>query len=104
MLSCLLPVKRGLCRLWPELLELASGPQFRAGLGAASGALGAATIEPMIYHGQQEVQADYTFANSMLNMSFGAIMGGVMHAGGGTFAEWRRGRDPARRSPGICAA
>lgn len=65
---------------------------IRAGLGAASGALGAAMIEPMIYLGQQEVQADYTFANSMLNMSFGAIMGGVMHAGGGTFAEWRRAR------------
>ena len=27
-----LPVKRGLCRLWPELLELASGPQFGPGL------------------------------------------------------------------------
>lgn len=65
---------------------------IRAGLGAASGALGAAMIEPMIYLGQQEVQADYTLANSMLNMSFGAIMGGVMHAGGGTFAEWRRAR------------
>ncbi len=64
---------------------------IRAGLGAASGALGAAMIEPMIYLGQQEVQADYTFANSMLNMSFGAIMGGVMHAGGGTFCRMAAG-------------
>lgn len=62
----------------------------RAGVGAASGALGAVIMEPGIALGQMELQADYSFTQSLLNISMGAAMGAVLQPGFGALGEWRR--------------
>lgn len=79
---------------------------IRAGAGAASGAVGAALVEPLVFAGQQIYQADYNAYNSMQNIAFGAIMGAGMHAGAGAIRarlntkrgianEWEYARDDA---------
>lgn len=91
--SALIPVPgMGAARMMP-LLARAKGPARRAGLrvmeGMASGALGAAVVEPLVYTGQQALQADYGLANSLMNIGFGAAMGAGMKAVHGAWREHR---------------
>ncbi len=51
----------------------------RAGVGAVEGATGAAILEPLIASAKYQEQADYTMANSLLNIAFGAGFGGGLH-------------------------
>jgi hypothetical protein len=60
---------------------------IRAGVGAAEGIVGAAILEPIIYAAQRGEQADYTMADSLLNIGFGGIFGGGLHAGGGALRD-----------------
>lgn len=55
----------------------------RVGVGAAEGTVGAAALEPLTYAVHQQEQADYTLTDSLLNVGFGAVFGGVLHAGVG---------------------
>lgn len=91
--SALIPVPgMGAARMMP-LLARAKGPAGRAGLrvmeGMASGALGAAVVEPLVYTGQQALQADYDCMNSLMNIGFGAAMGAGMKAAHGAWREHR---------------
>lgn len=69
---------------------------LRAGEGAASGAVGAAMIEPLVYAGQQAIQADYGMMDSLLNVGFGAAMGAAMQPVAGGVGEFLRNRRGVR--------
>jgi hypothetical protein len=51
-------------------------------VGVAEGAVGAAVIEPLVFGLANELQDDYTLADSMFNIAFGAVLGGALHIGG----------------------
>lgn len=52
----------------------------RATFGAVEGAAGAALFEPLVYLSQQKDQLDYGVADSFLNIAFGGVLGGGIHA------------------------
>ena len=56
--------------------------------GAAEGAIGAAAVEPLVYGAARyEQDDDYTLADSMLNIAFGTVLGGGLHAGVGAIGD-----------------
>ncbi len=59
----------------------------RLGYGALEGAAGAAMLEPLVYGLTQQEQADYGAADSMLNIAFGTVLGGGLHAGIGRIGD-----------------
>ena len=67
----------------------------RAGVGFVEGAAGAALVEPLILGVAQAEQADYDGADSLLNIAFGGILGGGLHAVGGA------GYEAVRRLRGL---
>lgn len=73
----------------------------RAGVGAAEGLAGAAIYEPLLYAGKQAEHADYTMADSLLNLSLGIAIGSGLHTVGGTTADAYRSlrgiEDPYKR-------
>lgn len=72
----------------------------RAQVGALEGAVGAAAVEPIIYGAHAQEQADYTLADSLLNIGIGTAFGGGLHTLGGAVADigsrGRRARAEAR--------
>ncbi len=59
----------------------------RAGVGAVEGTVGAAVIEPLTYAVHEQEMADYSLADSALNIGFGSIFGASLHAGGGALID-----------------
>lgn len=85
---------------YAQMLARAGGPlgrgAVRAGVGAVEGTVGMAAIEPLNYAARYQEQADYTAANALYNVGFGALFGLTLHAGGGAIADTfarRAGRD-----------
>lgn len=70
-----------------------SGARFAK--GAAEGAIGAAVVEPIVLAGAQMRQADYTAADSLLNIAFGTALGGGLHMGVGWVGDKLAGRRPS---------
>lgn len=72
---------------YAQLLGKAGGAFGRAGVratvGAAEGAVGAAITEPVIAGAKYQEQADYTLADSLLNIAVGTVLGGGLHTVGG---------------------
>jgi hypothetical protein len=67
----------------------------RARIGALEGAVGAALVEPFISAQARNEQADYTMADSLLNMAFGTVLGGGLHMGIGAISDGiKAGRNP----------
>lgn len=64
----------------------------RARVGAMQGAVGAAVVEPLILMASEQDQADYGMADSLMNVAFGTVLGGGLHATGGLISEMRRAR------------
>jgi hypothetical protein len=62
----------------------------RAGVGFVEGAAGAALVEPLILGVAQAEQADYDGVDSLLNIAFGGVFGGGLHAVGGLGYEASR--------------
>jgi len=60
--------------------------------GTVEGAVGAAIVEPIVYNIAQELQADYTLADSFLNVTFGGLMGGGLHVGVGKLKDLKNAR------------
>ncbi len=60
---------------------------IRAGVGAAEGIAGAALLEPLTYTMRTSEQADYTMADSLLNVALGGVVGAGLHATVGTAGE-----------------
>ncbi len=68
----------------------------RAGVGAAEGVVGSAALEPFVYTAKAQEQADYGMADALLNVAFGGLLGGGLHAVGGAVADrLASGRWPA---------
>lgn len=59
----------------------------RLARGALEGAVGQAVVEPITYLQSQREQADYTMADSLLNIAFGTVLGGGLHAGFGKVGD-----------------
>lgn len=60
--------------------------------GTVEGATGAALVEPIVYNIAQELQADYTLADSFLNVTFGGLIGGGLHVGVGKLKDLNEAR------------
>lgn len=77
-------------------LERASGALGRAGVrasvGGIQGAVGTALIEPAAYAMHQGLQDDYKMLDSLMNIGFGAAIGGTLHAGFGALGDAATGR------------
>jgi hypothetical protein len=56
-------------------------------VGGIEGAVGSAAIEPFIYHGNKEMQYNYSIQDSLTNIAFGAIIGSGLHAGAGAIGD-----------------
>lgn len=69
----------------------------RAQVGALEGAAGAAAVEPIIYGAHAQEQADYTLADSLLNIGIGTAFGGGLHTVGGAVGD-ALARTPRARS------
>ena len=69
----------------------------RVKTGAASGFAGALMVEPIIHTSQDQLQADYTMFNSVMNLGFGAALGGALHGVGGLIGDFYRARTGKRQ-------
>lgn len=65
-----------------------------ARIGAAEGAVGQALLEPVNRFVASQEQRDYTMADSLLNVAFGAVLGGLLHGGGRALVDGWRGWAP----------
>ncbi|MDT8264558.1 hypothetical protein RQ832_14970, partial [Roseomonas sp. DSM 102946] len=70
-----------------------------ARIGMLDGAAGAVALEPLQYGLAQAESRDYDLGDSLLNVAFGAVMGGLLHSGGRALVDgwrgWRPDVDPA---------
>ncbi len=64
----------------------------RAGVGAAEGAVGMATIEPFAAYAHTQEGRDYTMGDALRSIVFGAVLGSSLRTGGGAIADAMRGR------------
>jgi hypothetical protein len=70
----------------------------RAGVGAAQGVVGTAPIAALQYGLSKQEQGDMTATDALLNIAYGGILGGGLHALGGAIGDAWRG------APGSPAA
>lgn len=71
----------------------------RAGVGVVEGTVGAALVEPIVYGAMRAEQSDYDLVDSLLNITFGGVLGGGLHVVGGTVMDIRAGRRAADAPP-----
>lgn len=64
----------------------------RARVGALQGAVGAAVVEPIVLNAASREQADYDLSDSLMNVAFGTVLGGGLHATGGLISDLRRAK------------
>ncbi len=95
----------GEARVASMLARSAVGSMERAGtraaIGVAEGGVGAAMIEPFVYAGRTQLQDDYHMSDSLLNIAFGAALGGGLHVTAGQLADKFRASDPYTRFQGL---
>lgn len=70
-------------------------PAARAAKGAAEGFVGAAAIEPLVWAGAQQEQADYTAVDSLMNLLVGSGVGAGLHLGVGHINDRLAAREAA---------
>lgn len=75
----------------------------RARVGALQGAVGTAAVEPLILYASEMDQADYGLADSLLNVAFGTVLGGGLHASGGYLSDLRTSRLLTHQDGGTAA-
>ena len=71
-------------------------PAARVARGALEGAAGQAAIEPLILLQARTEQSDYDMYDSLLNITFGTLLGAGLHAGGGFVKDRIVGRPDLR--------
>jgi hypothetical protein len=80
---------------YAQWLAEAGGPLARAairvGVGAASGAAGQAALEPLRLGLASQEQSDYGINDAAMNIVYGGILGGGLHAAAGVFSDAIRG-------------
>ena len=67
----------------------------RLARGAIEGTVGAAVVEPIVLAAANAEQSDYNLVDSVLNITFGGVLGGGLHLGAGAAA------DAVRRARGL---
>lgn len=82
---------------------VASRAALRAKVGAVEGTVGAAAVEPFIMTATAAEQADYTLNDTLLNIAFGTVLGGGLHAGGGAALDAVKGDLAKVRNQGAAA-
>lgn len=76
----------------------------RGAIGATEGFVGAAVLEAPTYALRTSMQDDYNLTDSLLNMAFGTVLGGGLHAVGGAVGDaLRGGGNPYARFAGMTA-
>jgi len=80
---------------YASLVARLGTPGARVATGAVEGAVGAAVVEPLVYLGAQWESADYTAADSVMNLVFGTVLGGGLHLGAGYIGDRWAGRQNA---------
>lgn len=75
----------------------------RAARGALEGAVGQAAVEPLILMQARTEQSDYDAYDSLLNVTFGALLGAGLHVGGGLAKDLVVGKPDLRPRPDIPA-
>jgi len=73
----------------------------RAGAGAIEGFVGNLAIEPFQYALATDEQRDYTMADSLMNVTLGAIIGTRFHVAGGAIADRFSGAAAMRRAADL---
>lgn len=76
--------------------SLAARVGVRAGVGAAEGVVGAAIGELPVYAMRTQEQADYDAVDSLMNVTFGGVIGAGLHTTVGTLGELLAKRLPQR--------
>lgn len=71
----------------------------RAQIGAVSGLVGNAALEPFVYGLHSQLHDDYTMGDALTNLAFGAMMGGGLHVVGGGIADALKSAEVVRRVP-----
>lgn len=66
---------------------LAARAGTRAAIGGIEGAAGAAMLEPLVFGLHSAMQDDYTMTDSLVNLAFGTVLGGVLHSGAGMVSD-----------------
>lgn len=73
------------------MLERAGSRLGRAGVrarvGALEGAVGTALLEPLVFAAAAQEQSDYGLVDSLINIAFGTVLGGGLHAGLGAASD-----------------
>lgn len=67
--------------------------------GGAEGAAGQAAIEPLRYGEMNRELQDYTAADSLVNIAFGSVLGGGLHAGFGKLGDLLGREAPGGEQP-----
>ncbi len=69
--------------------------------GSASGAVGIAAVEPIVYLGKNYEGRDYSLSQAAYTIALGGVLSGVLHAGGGAILDRFRkpGAAPEITSP-----
>lgn len=75
----------------------------RAAVGAVEGAAGAGILEPFVYGFHNQMQDDYSLANSLQNLAFGGLLGGGLHVLSGAAGDLIHGI-PDLKAPAAEAA
>lgn len=66
--------------------------------GAIEGTVGAAAIEPLILDNAEQFQLDYDMYDTMMNLTFGAAIGGGLHVGLGGLRDFMDVKRQSRKS------
>lgn len=72
--------------------------------GAVEGAVGAAAVEPFVLAGARAIGADFDITDAMLDVAFGSVLGGGLHAIGGRVGDALGRLSPADRRALASAA
>lgn len=87
--------------LWAERLGMTGA---RLARGAVEGGVGALLVEPVVLGTAQARGLDYDAMDSLMNVAFGAVLGGGLHAGGGLLADRLARLHPSTRDAALRAA
>lgn len=77
---------------WAQWAQRFGVGRARLATGAIEGAAGAAMVEPIVYLNALDEQLDYSAMNSLMNIGFGAGLGGGLHWAGGYARDRVMGR------------
>lgn len=79
------PIKYG--KMLQQATTAAARTGVRAKVGALEGAVGALLVEPIVLGAAMQEDSEYGLYDSLLNVTFGTVMGGGLHSVGGAIGD-----------------